>query len=100
MRGAGSRVNAFDFGPAKRRRVSLSGFKCVFHRAGSGEKLELLLECKSIPAYASMKHSVDPAEFKFRIRFSHNLILSERIRERLNEDQGQRISHLEKGNGR
>jgi len=68
-------------------------------RNSADAKLELLLECKSIPAYASMKQSVDPVEFKFRIQFSHNLILSERIRERLNEDQGQRISLLEKDDG-
>ena len=40
----------------RRGAVSLSGFKCVCHRAGSGEKLELLLECKSIPAYSFMRH--------------------------------------------
>lgn len=41
----------------------------------AGGRFELLLECNSIPAYASMKHPVESVEFKFRIQILHNLIL-------------------------
>jgi hypothetical protein len=42
----------------------LKSVKVLFEQEGA--KLELLLECKSIPAYASMKDPVDPVGINSR----------------------------------